>query len=199
MSGPIAYLEGEVIAEHPAVVVALTRGGVAYEVITQGAFQTEGSVGLWIWHVVSAGDNSQKLFGFQTRDEVVWARSLATVNGIGPTTAASAIHFAGLKRVVQAIVDGRPADLQKAVKGLGKKGSENIVNALRDEARRYVEQTNLTSLSAPESSRARDLTSALEALGHSADPERVEQVISAHPEESVGKLTRLYLERYQDS
>lgn len=198
--GPIVYLEGSISTLGHGLVLVVTRGGVGYQVVTHDAFQpSEANNSIWIWHVIGGSDGSQRLFGFLEPEDVEWAKLLSGVPGVGPLIASRCIHFAGRRRVLQALSDKRPADLQKAVKGLGKKGAEALVRALHEQALTVLQQSGLTQLAGQGSLRVRHLTSALQGLGHLADPHRVEQLISSHPDEALGKLVRLYIEQHQDS
>ena len=113
--------------------VIVEVAGVGYRIsvpVATLAKAKEGD-GLFLWTHLAVRENSQDLYGFETKDELNWFELLLTVSGIGPKSALSimnAIDIAALKRSIAA---NDPSGISNAF-GIGKKTAEKIVLELRE-------------------------------------------------------------------
>ncbi|HVY63931.1 MAG TPA: OB-fold domain-containing protein [Gammaproteobacteria bacterium] len=106
----IAYLSGELLEKGPDYVVLLA-GDVGYRVQTTAPHGP-----LWV-HAIT-GETGTRLYGFQTQPERDRFVELLGVDGVGPKTAMAI----GMTPLTSAALC--------AVRGVGKKTAEKIVEAL---------------------------------------------------------------------
>ncbi|HEY6538313.1 MAG TPA: Holliday junction branch migration protein RuvA [Candidatus Dormibacteraeota bacterium] len=111
----------------------LDVGGVGYQVFVHPRTATEligatGEVGLQIHTVVR--EDAISLFGFATSEELVFFRSLLTVERIGPKAALAILARAEWPSLVAAIMRGDHA-LLASVPGIGAKTAQRIVLELK--------------------------------------------------------------------
>jgi Holliday junction DNA helicase RuvA len=125
-------------------------------------------------------EDSQRLFGFATRDERSFFLELQTVAGVGPAVAFRA-----------AVSSGDSAQLRR-VRGVGKRLSERLVVELRDKLGRGL------AASVGDDAATRDACMALEQLGFSRDDAAgaLRDVKRGQPAVAdAGELVRLALKR----
>jgi Holliday junction DNA helicase RuvA len=115
--------------------VVIDVGGVGYRVAVPVATLARVSEGenAFLWTHLAVRENSQDLYGFETREELHWFELLLTVSGIGPKSALGIMNAVDPASLEQAIARGDAATLTKTF-GLGKKSAEKIVLELREKA-----------------------------------------------------------------
>ncbi len=106
--------------------------GVGYRVAVSVPTLTGAKEGakLFLWTHLAVRENSQDLYGFETRDELSWFELLLTVSGIGPKSAQNIMNSADIQTLEAAIGRNDPSGLSKS-SGIGKKTAEKIVLELR--------------------------------------------------------------------
>jgi Holliday junction DNA helicase RuvA len=153
----IAWLEGRIVARGTDHVVVDVRG-VGYKVHVARQPEAE-SAALHVHHVVQ--QDAQRLFGFETREELALFDLLIGVPNVGPKAALSLLTIAGPAELAAAIATGDVAALAKAP-GVGKKTAERLIVELRSK----VQQAGAPLPAAPATDD--DAVAALVALGYSA-------------------------------
>lgn len=160
----IGSVRGTVVASGRGALIVETTDGVGYEIQVTTAVASSATVGstlaLFTHHHVR--EDSDELFGFATREEVEFFRTLLSVSGVGPKLALSLLASAPLAEVQRAIAERDTAVLQR-VSGIGRKLAERIVVDL------YERIAGFTGTSGTEDAGALD---ALTALGYRADEAR---------------------------
>lgn len=122
----IGWLEGRVVARGLDTVVVEVRG-VGYKVHV--ARQPEGEQAtLHVHHVFQ--QDGQKLFGFETRDELALFEQLISVSNVGPKAALALLSVSSPAEVAAAIATGDAQALARAP-GVGKKTAERLIVELR--------------------------------------------------------------------
>ncbi len=109
-------------------------GGVGYRVwITGGdaptVHKSPTPVTIWIHHAIR--EDSQDLYGFYDKNDLIFFELLLTVSGIGPKTALGLIATATVQTLRRGIQSKDPVYLSK-ISGIGKKTAEKIVFELGD-------------------------------------------------------------------
>jgi len=102
--------------------------GVVYEVLANpDRFSAEigSDVAIYIWHVLR--EDSQSLFGFDTKVARNAAIQAAEADRVGPTTAARLFQVAPYPDIVAAVQSNNPDRLAGLLKGLGKVKAESII------------------------------------------------------------------------
>jgi Holliday junction DNA helicase RuvA len=113
-----------------------------------------------LWAELVVREDSQRLFGFATRDERAFFRTLQSVSGVGPSVALQIVSALSWTEFRDAVLAGDAARLRR-VRGIGKKLSERLVVELRD----AVGAAGIASAATPADPVTRDALLALEALG----------------------------------
>ena len=128
----ISFIEGSIkgIVRGTLVVV---NSGIGYRInVPAGVLASvnEGdSVSMWTYMAVR--ENSQDLFGFDSKEELQWFELLLTVSGVGPRSALSIMNSADTKTLQDAIARDDAGSISRAF-GIGKKTAEKIVLELRE-------------------------------------------------------------------
>lgn len=86
---------------------------------------------LFLWTHLAVRENSQDLYGFETKEELSWFELLLTVSGIGPKSGMAIMNMVETSSLEQAIARNDPSSLSKSF-GIGKKTAEKIVLELRE-------------------------------------------------------------------
>ncbi len=154
----ISWLDGTVVGSiRTSLIVAV--GGVGYEVVVTGEMLSkcpEGTpVTLFTHHAVR--ETASDLFGFATRDELMWFQLLLTVSGIGPKSAMQIMNSADVGSLKAGVASGDAGRLVAAF-GLSKKTAEKLVLELRDK----VAELGTDSDDSPDA----DVVDALQHLGY---------------------------------
>lgn len=128
----IGYIEG-VVKTVIRDTLIIENNGIGYRVhVPAGilASSEEGSQ-MGVWTHMAVRENSQDLFGFESKEELQWFEMLLTVSGVGPKSALSIMNSADTKTLRDAIARNDPSLLNRAF-GIGKKTAEKIVLELRE-------------------------------------------------------------------
>lgn len=127
----IAYLAGKVLYKTDDSVV-IDNDGIGYEVhVTEGqrSGMSEGrEVILYIYHHLT--ENSEGLYGFESKEERQFFTLLLSVSGIGPRTALGMMNVS-METLASAILN-EDIDALTEVPGIGKKTAERIIIELRN-------------------------------------------------------------------
>ena len=139
----------------------LEVAGVGYRTAVTIATLTRAKEGspLFLWTHLAVRENSQDLYGFETKDDLLWFELLLSVSGIGPKSALGIMNQVDTASLEQAIARNDPSGLSKSF-GIGKKTAEKIVLELR-------EKVGSTGSSGNESGSDGDVVDALVSLGYS--------------------------------
>jgi Holliday junction DNA helicase RuvA len=184
----IGHLEGAVQLLDPGIIV-VDVGGVGYLVsISLRTFQQlsiSNRAELWIH--TRLRDDTIELYGFPEREELAAFESLIGVAGVGPRTALAVMSALTPVELAEAVQGADTGRLQKTP-GVGKKTAQRIVLELAGRLEEVV---------AGGSDHRGDAISALVNLGY---PQRqatkvVDQVLMRVPDEELGELLRLALQR----
>lgn len=151
----IAWLEGRIVSRGVDHVVVDVRG-VGYKVHVARQPEAE-SASLHVHHVVQ--QDAQRLFGFDTREELALFEMLIGVSNVGPKAALSLLSVAGPAELAAALATGDVAALARAP-GVGKKTAERLIVELRSKVQRV-------SAPARPAAAEDDAVAALVALGYS--------------------------------
>lgn len=142
--------------------VVVQVGGVGYRThvpVTVLSRVTEGDA-LALWTYLAVRENSQDLYGFETRDELQWFELLLTVSGVGPKSALAIMNAADTATLTSAISNNDASVLTRA-SGIGRKTAEKVVLELKDKVMVGVKGESVQPGTSSE------LVDALMALGYS--------------------------------
>lgn len=108
-------------------------GGLGYRTAVPVATLTRVKEGdaVFLWTHLAVRENSQDLYGFETKEELAWFELLLTVSGIGPKSGMAIMNMVETTSLEQAIARNDPSGLSKSF-GIGKKTAEKIVLELRE-------------------------------------------------------------------
>ncbi len=195
----IVSLRGTLIEKSPTQVV-IDAGGVGYGVtISLATYDRlpiqDNQVALHIYHHIR--EDSQQLFGFNTKKEREMFISLLTITGVGPKLAVNVLSGLTPGELASAIAEGDVKRISQ-VHGVGKKTAERIIVELKDK----IDPLEALSLKASESDQPaspvlRDLALSLSALGYAKEVafELAKTTYEAHPDATVQDLIRLALKK----
>lgn len=136
------YIRGQMIEISPQLMI-IECGGLGYQVhIPLSAFSTLYQPGETIKLYLSAvyREDSQRLFGFPTKEERETFNLLSTISGIGPKTALSLVGHLNLIDFRTAILSSNSKLLSK-VPGIGKKTAERVIIELKDKMNKAPSST----------------------------------------------------------
>ena len=161
------HLRGVLEERSPAHAV-IDVGGVGYRVaIPLSTYEKLPPIGkptqLFVELVVR--EDSQRLFGFASRDEREFFLGLQSVSGVGPAVALGIVSAMTWGSFRSAVASGDSARL-RTIRGVGKRLSERLVLELKDKIGLVG---GATSDSAPPDRASRDAQLALEQLGFAPD------------------------------
>jgi len=191
------YIKGTATEINPAYAVVET-GGIGYyirislhtyEKINQG-----GQVLLYVEYVVR--EDGHFLYGFATKDEREFFRSLTSISGIGASSAMSILSAFPPGELAQIIIDEN-VGLLKSVKGIGPKTAKRIIVELKDKLVKAPIGETIPSGSTPTGRHATEAVAALEVLGY---PRRltervVAQIVAEKPSAKVEEIIKDALKR----
>ena len=173
----IQHIRGRLCSKQPGEVV-VECGGVGYGLsitaTTYGELPALGEEAFLHVHQVVRED-SLSLCGFATQEERALFLNLLRVTGVGPVLALGIVGQAPLQQIVQAVVSGDHAFLQR-LKGVGKKLSERIVVELRDRLHGWA---------------AGESTATKTAGGYPDDAYKALLVLGLNPEEARRRLAEI--------
>lgn len=121
------------VAGHIRGTVVVEVGGVGYRVhVTADTLTTlhEGDA-VHLWTHLAVRENSEDLYGFTSKEGLVWFELLLTVSGVGPKSALAIVNAVDTDELKNAIARGDAQSLSGA-HGIGKKTAEKIVLELRE-------------------------------------------------------------------
>jgi len=125
----IGYLKGKVI-DRGADRIILDVSGVGYEVSIPANLKIDGDEAeLFIYTHVR--EDILALYGFGSKEEQGFFKSLLSVSGIGPKVALAIVGSAPINQLRDSISKGDPS-LLSAVSGVGKKTAEKAVIELKN-------------------------------------------------------------------
>lgn len=128
----IGYLSGIVRASIRDTVI-IDTGPIGYRVHVPAstlARMHEGD-GVSFWTHFAVRENTQDLYGFETREELQWFELLLTVSSIGPRSALAILNSVDAQTLEAAIAGNDASTLTHAF-GIGRKTAEKIVLELRE-------------------------------------------------------------------
>lgn len=161
----IGRLSGKLLAKQPPQIL-IDVAGVGYEVdVPMSTFcklPAEGESVTLLTHFVVRED-ALLLYGFATPAEREAFRALIRISGVGPRIALALLSGLTVDQLAQAVESGE-AGLLTRVPGIGKKTAERLLLELKG---KLAGAAFAGASSAPASSAARDILSALVALGYS--------------------------------
>ena len=167
----IYYLRG-ILTEYTEDGLVIEAGGVGYQVTVPTSLLAElPSPGeeLKLYTFYQVAEDSQKLFGFATRDERTLFTQLIKVNGIGPKLAVSLMSALSADEIRLAIAAGDVKTIARAP-GMGKKTAEKLILEMKDKVELSKIITPEKPGSAPTviSDAFSEAVAALQALGYSS-------------------------------
>lgn len=112
--------------------VIIDVSGVGYRVAVPVGTLAKVAEGdsLFLWTHLAVRENSQDLYGFETRDELSWFELLLGVSGIGPKSALGVMNSADVGSLEKFVARNDASGLSKSF-GIGKKTAEKIVLELK--------------------------------------------------------------------
>jgi holliday junction DNA helicase RuvA len=154
----IAAVRGTVIARGADHVV-VEASGVGYKVFVP-RHPSRDEVVLHTHHVVR--DDTQALYGFESREELALFEMLISVSGVGPKAGLAILSVARPAEIAAAIASGDAASLARAP-GVGKKTAERLIVDLKGRVARITGDGTGVPLAADD-----DAHAALVTLGYTA-------------------------------
>ncbi len=125
-------------------------------------------------------EDSQDLYGFAKREDLVFFEQIISVSGIGPKKALLILSLASSESLASAIARGDVAYLTQ-VPGVGRKNAEKIILELKDKVIDREQDANLRTES--------DLVEAMQALGYG--PKESRDALQGVPKEITETAERL--------
>lgn len=181
----IASLNGVVKATSLSSAV-IEVGGVGILVQLSPRFAASLTVGLTahLHTTLIVREDSLTLFGFESASDRELFELLQTVTGIGPKVAQSALGVFDSAEIVNAILNEKPAVLER-IPGLGKKGAQRLILELKDKAKSFSTEHRTASIA---SSWRDQLNEALVGLGFTVrDTEEALDLVASHYGASVSE------------
>ena len=128
----IAYIEWKIVDSDISKIIVLTDSWLWYEIwwnfLDITVFQDDKKVSLYIYH--HRTENSQNLFGFQTREEKQIFEELIKINWIGWKVALNILSI-WIDTLINAVSSHDNATIE-AIKWIGKKWASKIILELKD-------------------------------------------------------------------
>lgn len=132
----ISFIEGSIAEKEPTHVV-IDVGGVGYHInislTTYSSIKTLEKVKLFTYLHVK--EDSQTLYGFDTKEERKVFLHLLSINGVGPSTGLMIQSSLDPRELFAAIVHEDAITIQ-SVKGIGGKTAQRIILELKDKFRK---------------------------------------------------------------
>lgn len=191
----IAKLKGNVNEVMPESVVIMVNG-VGYDVELVGCGVKEGDdVELYMYTHVR--EQELRLFGFSSRQELVFFKMLLQVSGVGPKLAQTLMNQMQYIDIVQAIISNEPQAIK--VKGVGKKTAQRLILELNSKLSKMTEYTQIKSVEVNnnlDQSVMQEAIVALEALGFSnKEIEGLLVTIDANSAQNIESIIKYALHR----
>ncbi len=193
----IEFLQGELVAKSPAVVV-LQVAGVAFRIhvplSTYDALPREGAEVRLLTHL-HVREDDLSLYGFATEQERSLFQMLLGVSQIGPALALRALASCSVAQFKRFILDEDVDSLKSLVKGIGTKTAKRLIVELHGAVEGLAVEPApsatsrvaadairaLVSLGETRGSAERAVLAAIEKLGPDADEQHVvQEALSQH-------------------
>ncbi|MGI6423475.1 MAG: Holliday junction branch migration protein RuvA [Candidatus Dojkabacteria bacterium] len=130
----ISYITGKILESGESkfrYVDILLPNGVGYRVFLTSRFKgLEVGSNVSLFTSFQVREDSQMLFGFDSREERDFFEKLLTVSGIGPKSALSILSLYSMEDTKKLVLDG-DAKLLSKTPGLGLKGAQKVILELR--------------------------------------------------------------------
>jgi len=177
----ITQLRGIVASKDPEFIV-LDVGGVGYKVFVspETLAHTPEDVEVRLWTHLSVRETALDLYGFRTREDLLFFELLIGISGVGPKSALSVLSLTDVATLSSAIASGDTSYLTK-VSGIGVKSAKKIVLELSDKVGKMADDPSLKEDA--------DAIDALTAMGYSVAEAR--QALKRVPKDTVGANERL--------
>ena len=127
----IAYLQGQIISRDEKNVI-LKCGQVGYDVFCTKEFisKIRESEEVEFFVHTHIREDCMDLYGFESKDQLIFFKQLITINGIGPKAALEILNFE-VEKVKLAIINEDLAFITK-VPGIGKKTAQRMIIDLKN-------------------------------------------------------------------
>jgi len=177
----ITQLRGTIVAKDPEYCI-LDVGGIGYRVFVtpETLAHTPENKELMLWTHLSVRETALDLFGFLTREDLIFFELLIGISGIGPKSAISILGLTDVATLTSAIAEGDTSYLTK-VSGIGAKSAQKIVLELSDKVSKVIGNPSLKEDS--------DAIDALAAMGYTIAEARA--ALKEVPHDVVGASERL--------
>ncbi len=177
----ITQLRGIVVAKDPEYCI-LDVGGVGYRIFItpETLAHTPENKEIRLWTYLSVRETSLDIFGFLTREDLIFFEQLIGISGIGPKSALSILGLTDVATLTSAIAQGDTSYLTK-VSGIGAKSAQKIVLELQDKVANVGSSAILKEDA--------DAIDALAAMGYTITEAR--NALKKVPSEVTGASSRL--------
>lgn len=177
----ITQLTGIVAFKDPEYLI-LNVHGVGYKVYVtpETLAHTPEHGNATLWTHLSVRETALDMYGFLTRNDLLFFEMLIGISGVGPKSALSILGLADVATLESAIAEGDTSYLTK-VSGIGPKVAKKIVLELSDKVGTVTESTSLKEDA--------DAVDALLTMGYSATEAR--EALKAVPATVTGASERL--------
>jgi Holliday junction DNA helicase RuvA len=194
----ISYIKGYVLFVGENYIEVLTGDGVGYVVYVsmKGVeYSVDSSVEMYI--SMQVREDSQKLYGFNTREDRDMFELLISVSGIGPKIGIAVLCMYSKEEVVSLVSSGDHKSLSK-VSGLGNKGAQKIILDLKEKVGTLGIDSVLVDGSKIDDEMMKQLKSALKTLGFSGENlsaylEKGGEILSGIPDINIEDLVKKVL------
>lgn len=194
----ISYISGKVLNIGDGFIEVLLANGVGYTVFIPSStlsYEIDSPIELYI--SMQVREDSQKLYGFDSRLDRDTFIMLISVSGIGPKIGLAILNMYSKEEVSSLIMSGDYKRLSR-VSGLGSKGSQKIILDLKEKIGNLGIDTVLVSGSNVDKSMTGELRTALKSLGFlgenlSAYEQKGVEVLTDNPDITIELLLKYVL------
>lgn len=165
----IAKISGKIDFIDDTSLIVQTSTGIGYQVFIFNTqkYNLGEEIELYTFHKQTEKDDS--LWGFNLLNELMLAKILMGVNGIGIKIAQSLVLNFGFEIVTESIINGDFKSI--SMSGVGPKTTQKIINELKDKdsmhnfAKRFINSKNQNNIKQNSSTKLDEAIGALESLG----------------------------------
>jgi len=177
----ITQLRGKIQGKDPEYCI-LDVGGVGYKVFVtpETLAKTPEEKEVLLWTHLAVRETSMDLYGFLTREDLVFFELLIGISGVGPKSALGILGMADVQTLTTAVSEGDTSYLTK-VSGIGAKSAQKIVLELSDKVGKISSNGFLKEDA--------DTIDALSAMGYSVSEAR--SALKEVPRDVIGASERL--------
>lgn len=154
-----AYIRGYVREINPNNIV-IDNNGIGYELIVANPYEYKLDEETTVYISQQVREDSNTLYGFQTKNQKKVFLLLLKVKGVGPKSALAILAGANSEEIIQAINSSDVTYMTK-FPGIGKKSAQQIILDLQGK----IDFINVNSMSKKNNPILEDAMLALEALG----------------------------------